>query len=79
MVMTGFVLLFMSVYRSPAVALMPDVTPKHLRSKGNAIINLMGTVGAIFALAMIGVLVADGDTPNYQPLFIAIILFTLIC
>lgn len=78
MVMTGFVLLFMSVYRSPAVALMPDVTPKHLRSKGNAVINLMGTVGAIFALAMIGVLVADGDTPNYQPLFIAIILFMVI-
>ncbi len=78
MVMTGLVLLFMSVFRSPAVALMPDITPKHLRSKGNAIINLMGTAGAIYALAMIGVLVSDGDTPNYQPLFISIILFMLI-
>lgn len=78
MVMTGLVLLFMSVFRSPAVALMPDITPKHLRSKGNAIINLMGTVGAIYALAMIGVMVSDGDTPDYTPLFISIIMFMLI-
>ena len=35
----------MGTYRSPAVALMPDVTPKPLRSKGNAIINLMRDVG----------------------------------
>ncbi len=46
-----FALLSMSVFRSPAVALMPDVTVKPLRSKGNAIINLMGTAGG--ALAMI--------------------------
>ncbi len=78
MVMTGLVLLFMSVFRSPAVALMPDITPKPLRSKANAIINLMGTIGAIFSLAMISKLVAEGDTPNYQPMFISIILFMLI-
>ena len=41
------VLISMSVYRSPAVALMPDVTPKPLRSKGNAVINLMGAIGII--------------------------------
>ena len=35
-------LVAMSTYRSPAVALMPDVTPKPLRSKANAVINLMG-------------------------------------
>lgn len=78
LVSTGLVLLAMSVFRSPAVALMPDITPKHLRSKGNAIINLMGTVGAIYALAMISVLVSDGDTPDYQPLFISIIAFMLV-
>lgn len=78
LVSTGLVLLAMSVFRSPAVALMPDITPKHLRSKGNAIINLMGTVGAIYALAMISVLVTEGDTPDYQPLFISIIAFMLI-
>ena len=43
-------LISMSIFRSPAVSLMPDVTPKPLRSKGNAIINLMGAVGIIMAL-----------------------------
>ena len=76
--MTGLALLFMSVFRSPAVALMPDITPRPLRSKANAIINLMGTVGAIYALAMISVLVSKGNTPNYQPLFISIILFMIL-
>ncbi len=46
------VLISMATFRSPAVALMPDVTLKPLRSKGNAIINLMGTVGAILILVL---------------------------
>ena len=45
-------LLAMSFFRSPAVALMPDVTVKPLRSKGNAIINLMGTVAGVIALVL---------------------------
>lgn len=45
-------LVSMAVFRSPAVALMPDVTPKPLRSKGNAVINLMGTAGGIVALGL---------------------------
>ncbi len=45
-------LISMSIFRSPAVALMPDVTLKPLRSKGNAIINLMGTAGGIIVLAL---------------------------
>ena len=45
------VLVAMATFRSPAVALMPDVTIKPLRSKGNAIINLMGTAGGIIILA----------------------------
>lgn len=36
----------MSLWRAPAVALMPDLTPPHLRSEGNAIINLMGGLGS---------------------------------
>ena len=44
------VLVAMATFRSPAVALMPDVTVKPLRSKGNAIINLMGTAGGIIVL-----------------------------
>ena len=46
------VLVAMATFRSPAVALMPDVTVKPLRSKGNAIINLMGTAGGILVLAL---------------------------
>ena len=46
------VLLAMSTFRSPAVALMPDVTVKPLRSKANAVINLTGTAGAMLVLAL---------------------------
>ncbi len=46
------VLISMAIFRSPAVALMPDVTVKPLRSKGNAIINLMGTAGGIIVLVL---------------------------
>ena len=45
-------LIFMATFRSPAVALMPDVTIKPLRSKANAIINLMGTAGGILVLVL---------------------------
>ena len=47
-----FLLLAMATFRSPAVALMPDVTVKPLRSKANAIINLMGTAGGILVLVL---------------------------
>lgn len=46
------VLIAMATFRSPAVALMPDVTVKPLRSKANAIINLMGTAGGILVLVL---------------------------
>lgn len=72
-VTTLFILLFaMGTYRSPAVALMPDLTPNRLRSKGNAVINLMGAVGGVYTLVMIKLLVGAGDTPDYMPLFISI-------
>lgn len=48
----GLTLLLMNMYRNPAVALMPDITPKPLRSKANGIINLVGYLGAIFAGAI---------------------------
>lgn len=74
----GGALLSMATYRSPAVALMPDVTPKPLRSKANAIINLAGTVGGILMLGAIAVL-APKDGVNYFPLYIVLIVFMLIC
>lgn len=73
------VLLSMGLYRSPAVALMPDLTPKPLRSKGNAIINLMGAVGGVYALIMIRLLVGSGTTPDYFPLFLSIGLLMILC
>ena len=56
-------LIAMSTFRSPAVALMPDVTIKPLRSKGNAIINLMGTFGGIIVLGL-GIVFATGSVKN---------------
>lgn len=72
-------LISMGLYRSPAVALMPDLTPKPLRSKGNAIINLMGAIGGVYTLIMIKLLVGSGETPDYLPLFLSIGLLMLIC
>ncbi len=71
----GVVLLAMSTYRSPAVALMPDLTPKPLRSEANAVINLMGAVGGILALAAISFLVPKVDAstrPSYLNVYITV-------
>ena len=68
----GAVLLSMGFYRSPAVALMPDLTPPPLRSQGNAIVNVMGAVGAMYSLIMIRILVTEELHPDYMPLFISV-------
>ncbi len=57
------VLVSMATFRSPAVALMPDVTVKPLRSKANAIINLMGTAGGILVLVL-GMVFATSSVKN---------------
>ena len=51
-IMMGIILIIMNAYRNPAVALMPDVTPKPLRSGANGIINLVGYIGAVIAGAL---------------------------
>ena len=56
-------LISMATFRSPAVALMPDVTLKPLRSKGNAVINLMGSAGGILIL-ILGMVFATGAARN---------------
>lgn len=76
-IVLGLLLIAMGIYRSPAVALMPDVTPKPLRSKANAIINLMGALGGIIYLGVAAVLYPNSKTAglehvNYQPLFIVV-------
>lgn len=63
MVLLFFVLVAMGTFRSPAVALMPDVTVKPLRSKANAVINLMGTAGGILVL-LLGTVLGTGKTAN---------------
>ncbi len=73
----GCLLVAMGTYRSPAVALMPDVTPKPLRSKGNAVINLMGALGGIIYLIVAAVMYPSSKTEelehvNYLPLFLTV-------
>ncbi len=71
-------LLAMAMYRSPAVALMPDLTPKPLRSKANAVINLMGAIGGIYTLILIKLLVKKVDKPSYLPVFIGVAAIMLV-
>lgn len=74
-----FILLIaMGLYRSPAVALMPDLTPKPLRSKANAIINLMGAAGGIYTLIMVKLLVQNVERPNYMPIYISVVILMII-
>lgn len=56
-------LLAMATFRSPAVALMPDVTIKPLRSQANAVINLMGTAGGMIVLVL-GIVFGTGKAYN---------------
>ncbi len=82
-ILLGILLVAMGTYRSPAVALMPDVTPKPLRSKANAIINLMGALGGAFILLASKLLYPQSKVEglahvNYQPLFIIVAVIMLI-
>ena len=61
--MMAVVLMFMMMYRNPAVALMPDITPKPLRAKANGIINIMGYLGGAFA-TVLGIFLKLSDYIN---------------
>lgn len=67
--------LSMSIYRSPTVALMPDITPDHQRTKANGIINFMGGFGGILAFGVGSTLY--GANPAFP--FVAAAVITLIC
>ncbi len=81
----ALLLLAMGTYRSPAVALMPDVTPKPLRSKGNAIINLMGAIGGALALVLMNFAVLytvderGATQSDYTLLFISVAIIMVVC
>lgn len=69
MVILLLVLIAMATFRSPAVALMPDVTPKPLRSQGNAIINLCGGIGGAIAFLIYTVVLFGNNINNYVIIF----------
>lgn len=62
----GALLVAMGTYRSPAVAFMSDCTPKPLRSRANAIINLMGAVGGVLYLVVAAVLYPSSRTAGFE-------------
>ena len=83
-IVLGLILFAMSVYRSPAVALMPDVTPKPLRARANAVINLMGAAGGIIYLAFTALTFPKSKTEgmehvDYRLLFIFMAIFMMVC
>jgi maltose/moltooligosaccharide transporter len=72
-IVTLFVaLVSMSFYRTPAVSLMPDITPKPFRSVANAIINLMGVLGYIVAT-----LIISASTQEFTPYIQAFVMLSL--
>lgn len=62
----AIVLIFMMMYRNPAVSLMPDLTPKPLRAKANGIINIVGYFGGAFA-AVLGIFFVVSDYLKTDP------------
>lgn len=69
MVILLLVLIAMATFRSPAVALMPDVTPKPVRSQGNAVINLCGGIGGAIAFLIYTVVLFGENLYNYVIIF----------
>lgn len=72
MVILLLVLIAMATFRSPAVALMPDVTPKPLRSQGNAVINLCGGIGGAIAFLIYTVVLFGERLENYVIIFASV-------
>lgn len=84
-------LIVMAIYRSPAVAYMPDVTEKPLRSKGNAVINLVGYIGGIFSTILMMIMLKSetvtingvekkvyASDQSFTPVFLIVAAFMLI-
>ena len=76
------IIVFMMSYRSPAVALMPDLTPKPLRSKANGVINVVGyvggAVGSIFAIVIPVTKYIDGSNKSLMMLEIPFIVCSVV-
>ena len=71
-------LVVLSIYRSPSVALMPDVTPRPVRSKADAFNSLMAAVGGVIVLVAIALLVPAVENPDYIPVYLVISFMLLV-
>lgn len=76
------IIIFMMSYRSPAVSLMPDFTPKPLRSRANGIINIVGyvggAIGSVFAIVIPVTKYIDGSNKSLWMLEIPFIVCSLV-
>jgi MFS family permease len=70
--------LAMAAFRAPTIALMPDLTPSHLRSKANGIVNLMGGIGAILFYAGFTQMFKGDSTYNVFPVAAVIMIAVLV-
>ena len=73
------VLVVLSSYRSPCVALMPDVTPRPIRAKADAFNSLMAAASGVVILISISLAVPDVEHPNYMPVFLIISAIIILC
>lgn len=73
------VLVVLSSYRSPCVALMPDVTPRPIRAKADAFNSLMAAASDVVILISISLAVPDVEHPNYMPVFLIISAIIILC
>lgn len=72
-------LVVLSSYRSPCVALMPDVTPRPIRAKADAFNSLMAAASGVVILISISLAVPDVEHPNYMPVFLIISAIIILC
>lgn len=72
-------LVVLSSYRSPCVALMPDVTPRPIRAKADAFNSLMAAASGVVILISISLAVPDVEHPNYMPVFLIISGLIILC
>lgn len=73
------VLVVLSSYRSPCVALMPDVTPRPILAKADAFNSLMAAASGVVILISISLAVPDVEHPNYMPVFLIISAIIILC
>lgn len=72
-------LIVLSSYRSPCVALMPDVTPRPVRAKADAFNSLMAAAAGIIVMVSISLAVPNVERPSYLPVFLIVSVLIVLC